>query len=422
MRLAFFSPLSPQRSGISDYSEELLPALAKGAEIDLFTEQDIPPTNQQVRDLFPVYPYPEFAQRHQQSPYDLCLYQMGNNPKFHGYMDELIQTYPGVVTLHDYALQHYYFTTLIQKQKRYEEYVASMRRYYGELGERIGSQFSCGTLHEYPFYCFPLFQRVVEPSLGTIVHNSYVKTKLLQYDPSYQVAMIPMGIIPPDLEKYSLYALREKYKIPQDRFVVGAYGYISPGKRIPELLRAFAAFAQHVPEALCVLVGHLVDPEELPGFDMRRLIRALGIEDKVMITGFTPYHQFLDYIALADVCVNLRHPTVRATSANILKIMAFAKPILISDLCESLDLPPSCCIKIPLNETEEDALFQAFQRLYHDAEYRKTLGANARKYIEEHHTVAQAAEKYLAFCSKILSASKKVIAGVGHRNRRNPVS
>ncbi len=233
--------------------------------------------------------------------------------------------------------------------------------------------------------------------------------------------MIPMGIIPPDLEKYSLYVLREKYQIPQDRFVIGAYGYVSPGKRIPELLRAFAAFAQHVPEALCVLVGHLVDPEELPGFDMRRLIRESGIEDKVMITGFTPYHQFLDYIALADVCVNLRHPTVRATSANILKIMAFAKPILISDLCESLDLPPSCCMKIPPNEIEEEALFQAFQKLYQDTEYRKTLGANARKYIEEHHTVAQAAEKISGLLFKNLVHLKKVIAGVGHRNRRNRV-
>ena len=83
--------------------------------------------------------------------------------------------------------------------------------------------------------------------------------------------------------------------------------------------------------------------------------------------------------------------------------MAFAKPILISDLCESLDLPTTCCIKIPLDETEENALAEAFQKLYEDVEYRETLGENARKYIEDYHTVEQAADKYFEFCSKILA-------------------
>ena len=35
LRLAFFSPFRPQKSGIADYSEELLPHLAAFAEIDL---------------------------------------------------------------------------------------------------------------------------------------------------------------------------------------------------------------------------------------------------------------------------------------------------------------------------------------------------------------------------------------------------
>ncbi len=209
MKLAFFSPLSPQRSGISDYSETLLPFLAKGAHIDLFTEKDVPPTNSQIVENFEVCPYTDFAQRHQRSPYDLCLYQMGNNPKFHGYMDELIHRYPGIVTIHDFALQHYYITIFLKDfiPERCAEYVASMKRYYGDLGEKVAKRFTFERLHEYPFYQFPMWQRVVEPSLGTIVHSSYVKMKMLQYDASYQVEMIPMGIFPPKLEDYPMKSL-----------------------------------------------------------------------------------------------------------------------------------------------------------------------------------------------------------------------
>ncbi len=407
MKLAFFSPLSPQRSGISNYSEDLLPFLAKGADIDLFTDKDIRPTHPAISDHFSVFPYTQFVERHQAASYDLCLYQMGNNPKYHHYMDNLIQMYPGIVTLHDYALQHFY-VELFRKAGRFDEYQEVMETYYGPQGRIVASYFRAGAFQDYVFYQFPLFQRVVTPSLGTIVHNSYVKQKILRYDESFMVEMIPMGVVPPVLSDYDMRALRERYHIPQDRFVVGAYGYISPGKRIPELLRSFAEFAKHAPEALCLLVGHLITPEELPSFDMRKLIRALGIEDNVVITGFTPYDQFLDYIALSDVCVNLRHPTVRATSANILKIMAFAKPVLISHLGENLDFPETSCIKIPLDDPEEERLAQAFQTLYQDTAYRKTLGENARAYIEDHHTVEQAAERYLAFCSKVLETKTLV--------------
>ena len=38
MKLAYFSPLNPQPSGMSDYSEELLPYLAADAEITLFVD------------------------------------------------------------------------------------------------------------------------------------------------------------------------------------------------------------------------------------------------------------------------------------------------------------------------------------------------------------------------------------------------
>ena len=406
MRLAFFSPLSPQRSGISDYSEDLLPFLAKEQQLDIFTEQNCPPTNPKIRDNFTVLPYTEFKRVNHEKAYDVCLYQMGNNPKYHSYMDHFIQEFPGVVILHDFSLQHFYVERLL-KEKNFDDYTYWMERFYGQVGRKIADNFRCGIFHDYVFYQLPLWQRVVEPSLGTIVHSSYVKTKMLQYNPSYQVEMIPMGIVPPKIKDYPQKKLREKYNIPQERFVIGAFGYISPGKRIPELLEAFAQFAKDVPEALCLLVGHLVDPEELPGFDMRKLIKELGLEKQVLITGFIPYEDFFDYIALSDICVNLRHPTVRATSANILKIMAFGKPILISDLCENIDLPNTCCIKIPLDESEQEHLIRSFQRLYQDLEYRKQMGTMARQYIQDVHTLDQAAERYLSFCSKILDAKTR---------------
>lgn len=397
MKLALFSPLNPQKSGIADYSEELLPYLAKRAEIDIVIDVGITPTTEHIVKNFSIYPFTHFEQRHHQTPYDLCLYQMGNNTAYHRYMDASIQAHPGVVTLHDYVLHHFY-AEIFAEEERYDEYQLAMESYYGELGKKIAEKFRQGIRSDYVNYQLPFYQRVVNPSLGTIVHSSYLKTKLLQHDPARRVAMIPMGIRPPDLDQYVLEALRIKHHIPQDTFVIASFGFIIQDKRIRELLRTFSRFVKDVPNALCLLVG-----KEAPFFDVGHILRELQLEDNVIITGYTPYNEFLEYIALSDICVNLRYPTVRATSANILKIMAFAKPVITSDLCEFLDIPNIYCIKIPLNETEEETLIQAFHTLHDDLEQRIAMGKRARTFVEEFHSMQQAADKYMTFCSEIIN-------------------
>ena len=140
MRFAFFSPLNPQKSGISDYSEELLPFLAEHADIDLFLAEDMTPTTQEFAEGFSSYPHTRFEQCHQNHPYDVCLYQMGNNTTCHRYMDAYIQRHPGIVTLHDYALHHFY-ADMFAREERYDEYQMAMESYYGQLGAQIAECF-----------------------------------------------------------------------------------------------------------------------------------------------------------------------------------------------------------------------------------------------------------------------------------------
>ena len=72
--------------------------------------------------------------------FDVCLYQMGNNPKYHRYMDAMIQAHPGIVTLHDFVLQHYY-VEMFRKEKRENDYQRAMETYYGEMGRKIAESF-----------------------------------------------------------------------------------------------------------------------------------------------------------------------------------------------------------------------------------------------------------------------------------------
>jgi len=89
MRIAWFSPLPPTRSGIAAYSVELLPYLERRYTIETFDEGRAH----------------DFVWTHRQDPYDLAVYQLGNAP-WHDYMWAYLAAYPGLVVLHDARLHH----------------------------------------------------------------------------------------------------------------------------------------------------------------------------------------------------------------------------------------------------------------------------------------------------------------------------
>src|SRR6185295_12431733 len=97
MLLAYFSPLNPQPSGISDYSEELLPCLAAEAEITLFVD-GFEPSNREVRERFKWCDYRrDLSVLKTLSDYDAIVYHMGNDHRYHARMLEVARAHPGIV-------------------------------------------------------------------------------------------------------------------------------------------------------------------------------------------------------------------------------------------------------------------------------------------------------------------------------------
>src|SRR5690348_11403515 len=84
MRVAFFSPMPPARSGIADYSEALAAALRPFVDLEVFTKAD-----------------PRFDA----ARYDAVVYQIGNN-QWHDFVYETALQHPGVVVMHESNLHH----------------------------------------------------------------------------------------------------------------------------------------------------------------------------------------------------------------------------------------------------------------------------------------------------------------------------
>src|SRR5204863_9661788 len=89
MRIAWFSPLPPERSGIATYSGDLLPRLGRSHTIHAFSAAN-------ARHILWK------ARRNQ---YDLVAYQLGN-AACHDFMWGYLAAFQGLVVLHDARLHH----------------------------------------------------------------------------------------------------------------------------------------------------------------------------------------------------------------------------------------------------------------------------------------------------------------------------
>jgi len=75
LRIAYCSPVNPAPSGISDYSEELLPYLAQYAEITLFIEDGLRPANPQLIKHLPIKPMRQLERLARRGVFDAIVYQ-----------------------------------------------------------------------------------------------------------------------------------------------------------------------------------------------------------------------------------------------------------------------------------------------------------------------------------------------------------
>src|SRR5947199_9450377 len=105
MKLAYFSPLRPQRSGISDYSEELLPYLGAEAEMTLFVD-GFQPTDRSLTSRFETVDYQsQPSSLKQLDPFDAVVYQMGNDHRYHAGILEATLLRSGILVFHDVEVE-----------------------------------------------------------------------------------------------------------------------------------------------------------------------------------------------------------------------------------------------------------------------------------------------------------------------------
>ncbi|MGZ8847793.1 MAG: glycosyltransferase family 4 protein, partial [Pyrinomonadaceae bacterium] len=349
IKLAYFSPLNPQPSGISDYSEELLMHLRSYLDIDLFVD-GFSPDNPQVSNHFEVINYQnDPAALDQLSNYDGVLYHLGNDYRYHSGIYSVMQLTPGIVVFHDFALQDF-FLGMARQQGRMSIYFDELEAGHGRQ-ERLRAEeyFKRGAapFHESAPLRFPLNSRIARSAEGIVVHSDWARERLEAVAPGVPITCIKHHITQRAAETPA------DHKDNQGGPVrIASFGLITPDKAIERILRALAALRQRL-DFHYTMVGSAANFPELPD-----LIRKFGLEKHVTLAGYVSLEEFHQQILKTDIAINLRERPVGATSGSLCRLMAAGVPVIVSNVGAFSELPDDTVVKID-HDQFGDALLQA---------------------------------------------------------------
>lgn len=367
MRVAYYSPMPPERSGIADYSSNLLPALAERIGVEVVKRGRTRP----VRGT------------------DLSLYHVGNNPDAHGWIVDALRKRPSsqksVVVLHDFVLHHLVAGLTIGRRDGHG-YLDAMEREGGVVGRLLAHGVldkRIPPLWESRPEEYHLAGEVLSLATGLIVHSRYVEQRARAAGYEGPVWRIPhpawehAPVEPAALEGEPL---------------IGSFGNVNASKRIPQLLEAFARLRRDRPGARLLLVGAVS-----PGFDLDRRLQRLGLsEEGIVREAYVEEDRLWALMAACDVCVNLRSPTMGETSGSVIRQLSLGRPVVVSDVGWFAELPDDVALKVPVDATETETLYAALELLARDEGARASMAAAGLELVRREHDLGRVADLYAA--------------------------
>jgi glycosyltransferase involved in cell wall biosynthesis len=337
-RIGLVTPWPPQPSGIADYAYDLCADLRDaGALPTVFVrpEEEAPRLLDGV-EIVDLRALGSAAERF--AAQDLLLYQMGNSPRFHGWMLPLLQKHPGVVHLHDMVL-HHLVAALTAGEHADAAYLATLARWYGDEAARWAARAILDgpvPWHTGHVTDLPLAEEILRFASACVVHSDFAYARLV-----------------PRLPRLPFLRMRQRYRMsrrpappraPATPLSAAVFGDVVPHKHVDMVVRAVAAARRAGGDVRLDIVG-------APDDHIGRAIEALGLQDAVRIHGRVGEAEFLAALARADICIAWRDPTMGETSGVVSRALQLGVPLIVHRVGWYAELPDAV-IKIEGHDAE----------------------------------------------------------------------
>ncbi|MDF9828228.1 glycosyltransferase involved in cell wall biosynthesis [Ereboglobus sp. PH5-10] len=394
-RLAFVSPIPPQRTGIAVFSAELLNVLSAFYQIDVFTDKSFEP-DERLSALFEIHSYAELDKM--AKDYDAILYHVGNSA-YHIEILSLLQKHPGIAVLHDFYISG--LLDYMEHNKIYPECLTRELLRHG--GHKAMTMYKNSETALQAITECPANSLVFESALGVIVHSGYAQALIDRHYPEGVAA--PHAVIPL-LKRVSLVAENENTETERaNDFTICSFGHITATKSPMLLIEAFEKLAACMPgkKIMLCFVGELLD--DAHGAQLRKRLANSKFKNRIKITGYANDADYAHWMHSANVAVQLRSSSRGETSGALLDCMANSVPVVANNFASFSGYPPDAICFVE-GELTSDAVAETLKKLIENPGAAKAFANAARKWIAHNHAPEQVAQLYYRAIESFTANSK----------------
>jgi glycosyltransferase involved in cell wall biosynthesis len=357
-RIAYLSPLPPAGTGIASYSAAVVSALQAGG----FSDR---------HELDPVWPIgPDASRRAEEA--DLAIYHVGNNAHFHADIYRIAVGVPGLVVLHDLAIDDLIRGLARQGDPLGEAAIAEARA----LGGAVPASVSGGS----DALTFPWCAHLARRARGLLVHSEFGRSYLSGIGCRTPVSVVPHPVIESEEAVTAARARGAAMRAglagrgaPRFDTLIGVAGDLSGAKGIEALLEALPRIRGDVHLSL---VGRTAS-----GWDVAGAVRRGPYADRVTIAADVSDDEFLAWLCASDVIVNVRHPHRGEVSGSLLRAMQAGIPVIVSGTGSYLEWPGDAVMRIAPGPPQPEELAFVLTLLASNPDLRRSLGERARAHV-----------------------------------------
>jgi len=356
-RIAYLSPLPPARTGVATYSKAVLDGLER-------IGYSGPP-------LHPIWP---IEPKHEGTiPWHaMSVYHLGNNVEFHRDIYRHAIQSPGLVVIHDLAL---------------DDFVRGMVAAGDPLGYQAVRE---GLLNAPKLTGFedaerneplrvPFVAHASRRARGIVAHSPFVERYLRAFGCRTPVYVVPHPVVEPASAVQAAERRRAVIRAPLEsmgmRSLVVVAGDQNEAKMIDRVLAAVARLPEGVHLAL---VGRRIE-----GYDLDAVVAASGLGGRVSVHTDVSEGDFLAWLCAADVAVDLRFPHRGEVSGSLARAMQCGRATIVSGTGTYLDVPGDRVVHVSPGPVEPEELTAAIARLLEDDDLRTRIGEAARAHMDE---------------------------------------
>jgi len=249
------------------------------------------------------------------------------------------------------------------------------------------------------------------PAAAAVAHTPTTRRALIRRGlPARSVHIIPHGCLPQRTLRLDHLSAKARLGLPRSTVVLTMFGFVGGYKGHDLAVRALAKLPPRFHLAICG--GTHPESDDRALATVIRLVRKLGLEQRVTITGWLSEKEAEIHYAATDICLSPYVDAALSASGAITWALASGKPTIASKIpaFQEICREQPCLLLTTPGMVEE--IVWAVEKLAGDGPLAERLVAAAGRYIAAHSWAATAAATRDLYAA-LLAGAAPAATGIG---------